>query len=302
MRLPLNIDYGAEGRGEQVARRMRAVTVSAWIVAVLSLAFALVQFLDASPQAWKPASVNALAAVIFASVPLLHRFGPHWAGLTLMLVGWSDLFVLIWLLGTGTGMANFYVVTTALTVTYFGTERMALPTFLSCLAVSLVIALELLVPHTTGLFPPSTLFGNFVVGTVAATAGLLTIVTHALRESARAEKKLAREYEVSQDKTRQLELANRYKSHFLASASHDLRQPLHALNLFVAQLQTETDPSERQRLAGRIEAAVGSMNELFEALLDMAKLEAGILEPHVATLPVARLLERPSLFEDSTPE
>jgi signal transduction histidine kinase/CheY-like chemotaxis protein len=107
-----------------------------------------------------------------------------------------------------------------------------------------------------------------------------------------AEERLAHDNEVIQDKTRQLEVANTYKSHFLASASHDLRQPLHALNLFVAQLQGEADAAERKRLVGRIDAAVGSMNELFEALLDMTKLEAGILETNPAELPVARLLER----------
>jgi signal transduction histidine kinase len=44
------------------------------------------------------------------------------------------------------------------------------------------------------------------------------------------------------------EIANKYKSQFLAAASHDLRQPLHALNLFVAQLRTESDPAERERI------------------------------------------------------
>jgi CheY-like chemotaxis protein/nitrogen-specific signal transduction histidine kinase len=106
-----------------------------------------------------------------------------------------------------------------------------------------------------------------------------------------------------QDKTRQLEIANKYKSHFLASASHDLRQPLHALNLFVAQLRTERDPEERARLASRIEAAVGSMNELFAALLDMTKLDAGILDPHVTEFPIARLFQRiETTFADSARE
>lgn len=94
-----------------------------------------------------------------------------------------------------------------------------------------------------------------------------------------------------EDKTRKLEMADKYKSHFLASASHDLRQPLHALNLFVGQLQSESDPGARQRLAASIDAAVGSMNTLFESLLDMSKLEAGVLEPHVTTFPVRRVLE-----------
>jgi signal transduction histidine kinase len=94
------------------------------------------------------------------------------------------------------------------------------------------------------------------------------------------------------DKSRQLEIANKYKSHFLASASHDLRQPLHALNLFVAQLHTESDAAERHRLVDRIDAAVSSMNELFESLLDMAKLEAGILEPHLTEFPIEQAFKR----------
>jgi GAF domain-containing protein len=100
-----------------------------------------------------------------------------------------------------------------------------------------------------------------------------------------AEQQRTRELE---DKRHQLEMADRYKSHFLASASHDLRQPLHALNLFVAQLQTETNPAERSRLVSRIDAAVASMNELFEALLDMTKLEAGILQANPAEFAVQR--------------
>ena len=89
-----------------------------------------------------------------------------------------------------------------------------------------------------------------------------------------------------QDKSRQLEIANKYKSHFLASASHDLRQPLHALNLFVAQLRDETDPAERDRLVGAHRCRRrASMNELFEALLDMSKLDAGMLEPNLTEFP-----------------
>lgn len=93
------------------------------------------------------------------------------------------------------------------------------------------------------------------------------------------------------EKSKQLEVANRYKSHFLSSASHDLRQPLHALNLFVAQLHSGPDSAERSRLVNRIDAAVSSMNELFEVLLDMSRLEAGILQPQFAEFPIERLLE-----------
>jgi signal transduction histidine kinase len=118
-----------------------------------------------------------------------------------------------------------------------------------------------------------------------------------------AEEKFAREHEHVQDKSRQLEIANKYKSHYIASASHDLRQPLHALNMFVGQLQRETDRTKRSQLVERIDATVSSMNELFGGLLDMTKLEAGILEPHVTEFSVARLLRRiETTFSDAAHE
>lgn len=94
------------------------------------------------------------------------------------------------------------------------------------------------------------------------------------------------------ERNREVERANLAKSRFLAAASHDLRQPLHALNLFAAQLRDHTNPAERTRLVARIDAAIASMNELFNALLDMSKLDAGVLAPDIAEFPVSHLLDR----------
>ena len=85
---------------------------------------------------------------------------------------------------------------------------------------------------------------------------------YALRTAERAEEALARDNEIIQDKTRQLEIANKHKSHFLASASHDLREPLHPMNLFVAQLRGESNPGEHSRLVTRIDAAVSTLDPL----------------------------------------
>jgi signal transduction histidine kinase/CheY-like chemotaxis protein len=95
-----------------------------------------------------------------------------------------------------------------------------------------------------------------------------------------------------EERTHQLELANSAKSRFLAVASHDLRQPLHALGLFVAQLRTTMTAAERQRLVERIDTAVAMVNELFKALLDISRLDAGGLTPSITEFPVAKLLER----------
>jgi signal transduction histidine kinase/FixJ family two-component response regulator len=90
----------------------------------------------------------------------------------------------------------------------------------------------------------------------------------------------------------QLELANLAKSRFLAAASHDLRQPLHALNLFLDQRRSETDRVERSRLDAQIDTAVAAMNELFNSLLDISKLDAGVLAPSISEFPVDHLLKR----------
>jgi signal transduction histidine kinase/DNA-binding NarL/FixJ family response regulator len=90
----------------------------------------------------------------------------------------------------------------------------------------------------------------------------------------------------------QLEEANLAKSRFLAAASHDLRQPLHALNLFITQLRTEKDQAERGRAVARVEAAVTAMNEMFNELLDISRLDAGVLVPSISAFPVDQVLKR----------
>ena len=95
-----------------------------------------------------------------------------------------------------------------------------------------------------------------------------------------------------EERTQQLELANLAKSRFLAAASHDLRQPLHALGLFVAQLLSPMSMDERSRIIERVNASIAAMNELFNALLDISKLDAGVLTPDFTEFPIATLLER----------
>ena len=95
-----------------------------------------------------------------------------------------------------------------------------------------------------------------------------------------------------EERTRQLEVATQAKSRFLATASHDLRQPLHALGLFVAQLRGSSRAEDRKRVVERIEMALSAMNDLFNALLDVTKLDAGALAPTLTDFPVAHTLQR----------
>lgn len=99
-------------------------------------------------------------------------------------------------------------------------------------------------------------------------------------------------FEALQARTRELGEANRAKSRFIAAASHDLRQPLHALGLFVDRLHGRVKAAERSRIVEQIDAAVAAMDELFNELLDISKLDAGVLTPTISDFPIAHLLKR----------
>jgi Na+/proline symporter/CheY-like chemotaxis protein/PAS domain-containing protein len=72
------------------------------------------------------------------------------------------------------------------------------------------------------------------------------------------------------------EAANLGKTRFLAAASHDLLQPLHAARLFTAAL-IDRDPNND--LGGKIDASLGAVESLLDALLDISKLDAGAFKP-----------------------
>jgi signal transduction histidine kinase/CheY-like chemotaxis protein len=79
------------------------------------------------------------------------------------------------------------------------------------------------------------------------------------------------------ERKEQAEDANREKSMFLAAASHDLRQPLHALSLQTHVLQqTELNAVQQSSLRG-MSASIEAMTGLFDALLDVSRLDAGVV-------------------------
>jgi signal transduction histidine kinase/ActR/RegA family two-component response regulator len=88
------------------------------------------------------------------------------------------------------------------------------------------------------------------------------------------------------------EQASRAKTRFFAAASHDLRQPLHAIGLFVDLLTSRIRNSEDRRLVGNIETSVVALESLFDALLDISKVDAGAIRPTPAYFDPWALVER----------
>jgi signal transduction histidine kinase len=92
-------------------------------------------------------------------------------------------------------------------------------------------------------------------------------------------------------KKEQAERATLAKSHFLASASHDLRQPTHALGLFVARLQQFSMEPQQRHLVDSLDASVRSLQDLLDGFLDLSRLEAGSVSAHMKPVSVGALLE-----------
>jgi len=91
---------------------------------------------------------------------------------------------------------------------------------------------------------------------------------------------------------RAAEAASQDKSRFLAAASHDLRQPLHALGLFAQALRGRSHDSGVLQLVERIDAAVDALDLLFTELLDVTRIDTGGVEVRNVDFALAPMLHR----------
>jgi len=95
------------------------------------------------------------------------------------------------------------------------------------------------------------------------------------------------------------ERANKAKSVFLASASHDLRQPLNAMQMYIAALQSKVKDKEILRIIEDINSVSISTARLLNALLDVSELEVGAIKPRHEIFSVNNILI--SIFQSFLP-
>ena len=91
---------------------------------------------------------------------------------------------------------------------------------------------------------------------------------------------------------RTAEQANAAKTRFLAAASHDLRQPIHALGLFFATLANKVRNRQTEPLIGQIEDSISAIDSMLNALLDVSKLDADVVHPNIGNVAVDALFAR----------
>ena len=101
------------------------------------------------------------------------------------------------------------------------------------------------------------------------------------------------------EKKEEAEKANFEKTRFLAAASHDLRQPMHAMGLFMGELSNRINTPEQRKIVEKVEESVEAMSGLLDSLLDISKLDAGVIVPQVQEFAIDILLNR--LAQDFSP-
>ncbi|RWF46051.1 MAG: hybrid sensor histidine kinase/response regulator, partial [Mesorhizobium sp.] len=96
------------------------------------------------------------------------------------------------------------------------------------------------------------------------------------------------------------ELANLSKTRFLAAASHDVLQPLNAAHLSVSALAEVQTSEEGKKLVRQVERSLETMEDLLRTLLDISKLDAGVVQPEIGDVSLETLFS--SLRSDFLPE
>lgn len=89
---------------------------------------------------------------------------------------------------------------------------------------------------------------------------------------------LRRQMVVAEAARQEAEVANRAKTQFFAAASHDLRQPLHAMGLFAEALRNKSRDEEVIQLVNSINSSVDALEGLFSELLDITKIDTGAVD------------------------
>jgi two-component system, sensor histidine kinase len=149
---------------------------------------------------------------------------------------------------------------------------------------------EWLLPSTSAATSPDIAVTGLLLSVAAgvvATAHYRLWLRHATRTIEREDR--IRILEAARDDALR---ADQEKSRFLAIASHDLRQPVHALGLFAATLEKRLQGTSDEPLVRNVVRSIDGLDRSFYAMLDISRLDAGTVEPNFQHFPLRDLFRR----------
>lgn len=236
-----------------------------WALALLSLAAATARSLPGAPRGRRVSHPRTVASMLAATLSAWLAAPALWA--------------------TGSAEGALQVSSGALAV---GLAALAAPIGVPAMAAA---ALPVLVAL------PAAVLGR-PLGLLAASVAALSalVVARVLHRQWQRQTRRCLEQDDAARSTREaLEAAERAteeRSRFLAVASHDLRQPVHALGLFAATLHKRLHAGPDAALARHLLGAVDALERSFNAVLDISRLDAGSVAPTLQTFPLRDLFRR----------
>ncbi|OBI57659.1 adenylate/guanylate cyclase domain-containing protein [Mycobacterium sp. E787] len=260
-----NLHYAASA-----ARRGRVLSIAAGLAVLILATFVCMQVATGS-WSWRINSINIGAAVVFATIPWLRRFGELVAPVTFICAAYVSIVASCMAVGTGAGGQYFFLVGACLVVLLVGIEHILLAAALAAVAAGLTIAVEFLVPRETGVQPAWATSMGFVVTTVSAVVMVVVTMWYALRDTARAEAVIEAQYERSETLLENMlpaSIAERLKEpgRGIIADKYDDASVLFADMVGFTERASSTPPADLVRFLDRLYGA-------FDALVDKHGLE-----------------------------
>lgn len=218
-----------------------------------------------------------------------HGFGPLFSTGLLIVVWWNVYGALLSSTLDVRSVQQFFLIVcmvSLLGVALVGAFGRVYATFLVISAIHMVVAV-----WRWNSDESKFLASQFLIGMLAQLFFLrvfndkLNRLLHARRENSELVRAL-------QQKNTALEQANLSQSRYLSAASHDLRQPLHALALLTNDAQRKNQAVDVAETLKKIELAIDSLSQSFNAMLNLSRLDAGVVKPQFARFPIQRLFHR----------
>jgi adenylate cyclase len=182
---------------QTTSRQLRILTLVTRIAAAVSVLFGIQQFVIIQSALWIGV-VNLTAAAVFLAIPKLYRFGEVVGPLVFVAAAYTMITVVSIYIGSGIGLQFYFVVAAAIVVLVFGIDHMAIASAVAGVGALTVIALDVWVPHSTGIQPDWAFRLGFIVNTIAVWVLIVATVWFSLRETERAERAMDAEFQRSE--------------------------------------------------------------------------------------------------------
>jgi signal transduction histidine kinase/ActR/RegA family two-component response regulator len=262
-------------------KRARHVRAASSIGLVVALLFSVYNLLTPGLLVLGVIELAAALVLLTPAVVMSHTPSRVGASETLLLLSAGLIFGALIVTGGIAGTGLFWVYTVPFLAFFLKGQRLGWMYSLAFLGLAAAYLLGL-----RPVLPTAYPFSALVSAHFLLSLSFYTLVAAAFNH-------VRSQYEAQlKQRKDEAEAASLVKSRFLAAASHDLRQPAHALGMFVARLTQLPHDTPTRALVDGVDASVRALQEMLDAFFDYSRLDAPSMQVHTQAFPVNHLFEQ----------